>query len=286
MWLLLTCPLLGIWPATQACALDWESNQWPFGSQAGTQSTEPYQPGPKRFLKAFVSIWKKLIPRFQTSEVPEDTKTREGYFCLVGHFRHKERHKLEKCMDNTLGAQNIPALIWTYQEWSGLGTWICQCSKFFLPSYYVLCHWHLDRTGLTVGGPKQSPPWKGWIFTIKAIALKYVFLHDKLSQDWTSHQAARLGRTALAITEPRGPVTVPGASWQWAEISEAVWEGTDWAASLMQAWNFNSYSSFTIYTVSLGLMLMVTVYNSQIHSHNGCVWGAGMVEELLPLCPI
>ena len=25
---------------------DWESNQQPFGSQAGTQSTEPHQPGP------------------------------------------------------------------------------------------------------------------------------------------------------------------------------------------------------------------------------------------------
>ena len=24
---------------------DWESNWWPFGSQAGTQSTEPHQPG-------------------------------------------------------------------------------------------------------------------------------------------------------------------------------------------------------------------------------------------------
>ena len=24
---------------------DWESNQWPFGSQASTQSTEPHQPG-------------------------------------------------------------------------------------------------------------------------------------------------------------------------------------------------------------------------------------------------
>ena len=29
---------------------DWESNQRPFGSQAGTQSTEPYQPGLKAFL--------------------------------------------------------------------------------------------------------------------------------------------------------------------------------------------------------------------------------------------
>ena len=24
---------------------DWESNWWPFGSQTGTQSTEPHQPG-------------------------------------------------------------------------------------------------------------------------------------------------------------------------------------------------------------------------------------------------
>ena len=24
---------------------DWESNWWPFGSQAGAQSTEPHQPG-------------------------------------------------------------------------------------------------------------------------------------------------------------------------------------------------------------------------------------------------
>ena len=33
VWLPLTRPLLGTWPATQACALDWESNQQPFGSQ-------------------------------------------------------------------------------------------------------------------------------------------------------------------------------------------------------------------------------------------------------------
>ena len=33
---------------------DWESNQWPFGSQAGAQSTEPHQPGlEKIFEKIF-----------------------------------------------------------------------------------------------------------------------------------------------------------------------------------------------------------------------------------------
>ena len=29
---------------------DWESNQWPFGLQAGTQSTEPHQPGLENFM--------------------------------------------------------------------------------------------------------------------------------------------------------------------------------------------------------------------------------------------
>ena len=45
MWLPLVCPLLGNWPATQACALDWELNQQELGSQAGVKSTEPHQPG-------------------------------------------------------------------------------------------------------------------------------------------------------------------------------------------------------------------------------------------------
>ena len=42
---LMCAPSLGTWPATQACALDQESNQQPLGLQAGTQSTEPHQPG-------------------------------------------------------------------------------------------------------------------------------------------------------------------------------------------------------------------------------------------------
>ena len=43
VWLPRTCPLLGTWPTTQACAL---MGKQPFGLQAGTQSTEPHQPGP------------------------------------------------------------------------------------------------------------------------------------------------------------------------------------------------------------------------------------------------
>ena len=38
-------PPVGTWSATQACTLDWELNKQPFDLQAGTQSTEPHQPG-------------------------------------------------------------------------------------------------------------------------------------------------------------------------------------------------------------------------------------------------
>ena len=44
VWLPLERPLLGTWPATQACGGD-KSNQPPFGLQASTQSTKPHQPG-------------------------------------------------------------------------------------------------------------------------------------------------------------------------------------------------------------------------------------------------
>ena len=51
VWLLLVHPPLGTWPATQACGFnspDWELNWQNFGLQASTQTTEPYQPGPKK----------------------------------------------------------------------------------------------------------------------------------------------------------------------------------------------------------------------------------------------
>ena len=33
VWLPLKCPILGTWPTTQVCALDWKSNWQHFGSQ-------------------------------------------------------------------------------------------------------------------------------------------------------------------------------------------------------------------------------------------------------------
>ena len=53
VWLPLACPLMGTWPATKSCALDWESNWLPFGSQASIQSTEPHQSGLKMYLNCF-----------------------------------------------------------------------------------------------------------------------------------------------------------------------------------------------------------------------------------------
>ena len=57
MWLPLACPLLETWPITQACALDWELNQRPFGLQAGTQPTVPHQPE-----EEIASFEKKSLP--------------------------------------------------------------------------------------------------------------------------------------------------------------------------------------------------------------------------------
>ena len=52
MWLPLACPLPGTWPATQACAPDWESNRQPLDSHAGKHSTtEPHQPGLSSLFK-------------------------------------------------------------------------------------------------------------------------------------------------------------------------------------------------------------------------------------------
>ena len=50
VWMPLTWPALGTWPAIQACALDWELNRQSFGLQAHAQSTELCQPGPNKLF--------------------------------------------------------------------------------------------------------------------------------------------------------------------------------------------------------------------------------------------
>ena len=60
VWLPLMYPLLGTWPSTLACALDWESNQQPIGLQSGTQSTELHQRGPV-YINIYILIQKKEV---------------------------------------------------------------------------------------------------------------------------------------------------------------------------------------------------------------------------------
>ena len=44
---------------------DWESNLQPFGSQAGTQSTEPHQPGESNFLHQVMAEASFLVKLWQ-----------------------------------------------------------------------------------------------------------------------------------------------------------------------------------------------------------------------------
>ena len=48
----------GVWP-------DWESNRRPFGSQAGSQSTEPHQPGQKNVLYNTKLNYFKMLPTWK-----------------------------------------------------------------------------------------------------------------------------------------------------------------------------------------------------------------------------
>ena len=48
-------PPMGTWPTNQACALNLELNQQPFGSQTRAQSTEPHQPGHPVHILDFIT---------------------------------------------------------------------------------------------------------------------------------------------------------------------------------------------------------------------------------------
>ena len=50
MWLPVMQRLTGNLARNPGLCPDWESNQWPFGSQARAQSTKPHQPGPGHAL--------------------------------------------------------------------------------------------------------------------------------------------------------------------------------------------------------------------------------------------
>ena len=49
-------PLTGDLACNPGMCPDWESNQRPFGSQAGTQSIKPHQPGSNTFFKKVMTL--------------------------------------------------------------------------------------------------------------------------------------------------------------------------------------------------------------------------------------
>ena len=63
VWLPLIYFLIGnlTWPGNSGMCPDWELNQTPFGLQAGTQSTEPYQPGQLVLFKVRIHTYLVLF---------------------------------------------------------------------------------------------------------------------------------------------------------------------------------------------------------------------------------
>ena len=79
-----------MWPPTGDLACnpgprpDWELNQWPFGLQASTQSTEPHQPGLIDFFKDFLFLFFKDLFIYLFLEREEGReKEREKHQCVV-----------------------------------------------------------------------------------------------------------------------------------------------------------------------------------------------------------
>ena len=65
---------------------DWEWNQWPFGLQAGAQSTEPHQPGLVVFLSE--GMWGVMSCTSQDKRERERARARER--CFSHNNRHEE----------------------------------------------------------------------------------------------------------------------------------------------------------------------------------------------------
>ena len=63
VWLPLTWLPTGALAHNPGLCPDWESNQWPFGSQAGTQSTQPHQPGWLWTLVKSVNSYYQMLSR-------------------------------------------------------------------------------------------------------------------------------------------------------------------------------------------------------------------------------
>ena len=105
VWLLLMHSLLGTWPTTQACALDWELNWWPFGSQASTQPLSHTSQGCIFFSFLFLNL---LILESKGEGVWEGGRKRE---------REGHRFVVSLIYASLVASSMCPDLGWNPQTW-------------------------------------------------------------------------------------------------------------------------------------------------------------------------
>ena len=99
-------------PGSQPRHVPWqESNQWPFGSQAGTQSTEPHQPGLIKLF--FTKACKTLeIKRGVIYIYYKHEKIIELYDKMwIDNMKEFPRIQFIKTYLRKLGNQNIPIIV-------------------------------------------------------------------------------------------------------------------------------------------------------------------------------
>ena len=70
----------------QGMGFDWGLNSRPFSLQAGTQSTEPYQPGLNNFFYTGISV--HFIPIFQ--DLQEENESLKAHIQEVTQYNLKE----------------------------------------------------------------------------------------------------------------------------------------------------------------------------------------------------
>ena len=80
-------PLNGDQAHSPGMCPDWESNQVPFGSQAGAQSTEPHQPGAHVLFKHRVTtlciVHTGTVFRDEGEELTIQVNNGQAIFCLI-----------------------------------------------------------------------------------------------------------------------------------------------------------------------------------------------------------
>ena len=117
VWLPLTYPPLGTWPATQACALDWGSNWQPPALQFGAQSTEPHQPGTK--VLSYLILTTMPGGRYHNYPYFINKKTEAHSRMTIGLMSHAHKQQSQdwnpgfSSSESWLLRQDLTALLWS-----------------------------------------------------------------------------------------------------------------------------------------------------------------------------